>query len=187
MLTERLMPCINSSTDGRLSFDEFETWFLDTRAGLLRLMDVATAEAAAPDPCAASKGQQPSSSEEQAAQTPTSRGRSRSFVCRQDPNWPSDEYLSAAVSHLGKRLVSLADFPEVRVPLSLPRCEMHENAAVLRSSCSSSERRFFFVGNWHNTFRLGSISSVPLASSLVAQEASSRQACLRRKAGMQLQ
>ena len=95
MLTERLLPCINSSTEGRLSFDEFETWFLDTRAGLLRLMDVATAEATDP--------------------IPSNQGRSRSFVCRQDPNWPSDEYLSAAVSHLGKRLVSLADFPEVRV------------------------------------------------------------------------
>lgn len=99
----RLLQKMDIDGDNRLSFEEFEAWYVETKTGLLRLLNIAATRAADDDECTSS---------------------ARPIVCRDDPEWPSDEYLSAAVRHLGKRLTSLAEFPQVvtNYPLFACRC-----------------------------------------------------------------
>ena len=129
-MTARLVAKLDVTGDGRLSFEEFDEWFQDARAGLVRLLRIASAStttattttttttaatATTPDGDMNEDDTYDVGCQQQQQQQQHQQHFAPSFVCRNNPEWPTDEYLVAAVQHLGKRLSSLADFPQVRL------------------------------------------------------------------------
>lgn len=115
-MDKMILKKLDTDGDGRLSFEEFNHWFRDSRRGLLRLLHIAARDTSTFSsfshsiPIPAIENENEGSEKGVSTMIP-------GFTCRNSVTWPCDEYLSAAVRHVGKRMTSLADFPKVSMCL----------------------------------------------------------------------